>query len=102
EELERTASALAAGRGEAAYEHALARFGVLAQDFDARVRSVCADLGVATSVDAPLAQLSGGQQARVALAAVALARADVLLLDEPTNDLDADALEWLAGYLDGF
>src|SRR3954454_25052000 len=55
-ELERTAAALATGGGEAAYEHALARFGVLAEDFEARVRSVCADLGVA-AVEAPLAQL---------------------------------------------
>ncbi|MDX6504405.1 MAG: hypothetical protein QOE29_1530 [Gaiellaceae bacterium] len=101
QELERAAGSLATGGASDAYEHALARFGVLAEDFDARVRAVCADLRV-DAVEAPLAQLSGGQQARVALAAVALARADVLLLDEPTNDLDTDALEWLARYLEGF
>ena len=39
--------------------------------------------------------LSGGQAARVGLAAVLLSRYDVLLLDEPTNDLDFDGLEQL-------
>ncbi|HEV3133350.1 MAG TPA: ATP-binding cassette domain-containing protein, partial [Acidimicrobiia bacterium] len=36
--------------------------------------------------------LSGGQEARVALAAILLARFDITLLDEPTNDLDFDGL----------
>ena len=35
---------------------------------------------------------SGGQEARVALAAILLARFDLTLLDEPTNDLDFDGL----------
>jgi len=32
--------------------------------------------------------LSGGQAARVGLAALMLSRFDIALLDEPTNDLD--------------
>ncbi|HEV7720816.1 MAG TPA: ATP-binding cassette domain-containing protein, partial [Iamia sp.] len=43
-------------------------------------------------LDQPTATLSGGQAARVELAAVLLTQADVLLLDEPTNDLDFDGL----------
>jgi ATPase subunit of ABC transporter with duplicated ATPase domains len=39
--------------------------------------------------------LSGGEAARVGLAALLLARFDVLLLDEPTNDLDVDTLRAL-------
>ena len=101
-ELERAAQALGAGGPAEPYEDALARYAVLAEDFDARAGAVCGDLGVATRMDARLGELSGGQRARVALAAVALARADVLLLDEPTNDLDTDALDWLGGFLERF
>jgi ATPase subunit of ABC transporter with duplicated ATPase domains len=42
--------------------------------------------------EARTAALSGGQAARVALAAIRLARFDVTLLDEPTNDLDFEGL----------
>jgi ATPase subunit of ABC transporter with duplicated ATPase domains len=39
--------------------------------------------------------LSGGQAARVGLAALLLSRFDILMLDEPTNDLDFVGLEQL-------
>jgi ATPase subunit of ABC transporter with duplicated ATPase domains len=48
-----------------------------------------------------VAQLSGGQQVKVNLAAVLLSRFEVLLLDEPTNNLDFDGLERLSRFLDG-
>jgi ABC transport system ATP-binding/permease protein len=43
----------------------------------------------------PLGRLSGGEQARVHVAALMLRPADVLMLDEPTNDLDIATLEVL-------
>ena len=39
-----------------------------------------------------MTSLSGGQAARVGLAALLLSRFDIVLLDEPTNDLDLDGL----------
>ena len=42
-----------------------------------------------------MAQLSGGEKARVLIAGLMLQSADVLFLDEPTNDLDIPTLEVL-------
>lgn len=46
--------------------------------------------------------LSGGEQARVAIAKLMLQSADVLILDEPTNDLDLTSLEILEEGLEAF
>jgi ATP-binding cassette subfamily F protein uup len=46
-------------------------------------------------LDVAVGRLSGGEQARVAIARLMLQPADVLLLDEPTNDLDIPTLEVL-------
>ncbi|MDX2471237.1 MAG: ABC-F family ATP-binding cassette domain-containing protein [SAR324 cluster bacterium] len=54
------------------------------------------------SLEMPVGNLSGGEQARVLLANLMLTPADVLLLDEPTNDLDIPALEVLEESLNQF
>ncbi len=46
-------------------------------------------------LDTKVADLSGGEQARLLIARLMLRPADVLLLDEPTNDLDIETLETL-------
>ncbi|MED9812360.1 MAG: ABC-F family ATP-binding cassette domain-containing protein [Longibaculum muris] len=46
-----------------------------------------------------IAELSGDQQKRVALAITLLKPCDLLLLDEPTNHLDNEMIEYLEKYL---
>ncbi len=92
-------AALAAGEAGAdgAYDEALQRWLALgAADVEARLGEVWRDLGLRDSLlDQPTATLSGGEAARLALAALLLSRFDVFLLDEPTNDLDLDGLDRL-------
>ena len=72
-------------------------------DLAHRTAAVLAGLGVGEIAgERTLASLSGGEKARVGLAALLLQAPDLLLLDEPTNHLDFAALEWLEGFLQDF
>ncbi|RZU65849.1 ATPase subunit of ABC transporter with duplicated ATPase domains [Microterricola gilva] len=91
-----------------------------AADLDERLPVVLAELGMSMSGGAGtgadsdgtqaehtlspasmMTSLSGGQAARVGLAALLLSRFDIVLLDEPTNDLDLDGLERLEAFVSG-
>jgi len=69
-------------------------------DAGPRLDAALDELGLGSAVrDRPLADLSGGQAARVGLAVLQVARFDAVLLDEPTNHLDADGLGVLGAML---
>ncbi|MBT1676580.1 ABC-F family ATP-binding cassette domain-containing protein [Curtobacterium aurantiacum] len=82
-----------------------------AADLDDRIPAVLADLGLEPGTgdsgadgvgpDSLMTALSGGQVARVGLAALLLSRFDIVLLDEPTNDLDLDGLDRLEAFVRG-
>lgn len=72
-----------------------------APDLEDRAPAVLAELGLDLGLGALMTTLSGGQAARVALAALLLSRFDVVLLDEPTNDLDLAGLERLESFVRG-
>ncbi|MGZ2224891.1 ABC-F family ATP-binding cassette domain-containing protein [Glutamicibacter nicotianae] len=100
--METTAEELGSGKPgaddaySAAFDHWMASG---AMDLEDRIPEVLAKLGFTLPVDTEMTALSGGQVARVALAALLLSRFDVVLLDEPTNDLDLEGLEHLEDFI---
>ncbi len=44
-------------------------------------------------------KLSGGEEKRIALAAILFSNPDLIILDEPTNHLDLEMIEWLEKFL---
>jgi macrolide transport system ATP-binding/permease protein len=89
----------------------LEEYGELSEQFerlggyalDYRMDAVFGGLGIAhLPRNREVASLSGGEKARIALAALLLGSPEVLLLDEPTNHLDFRALAWLETYLHAY
>ncbi|MFC9694309.1 ABC-F family ATP-binding cassette domain-containing protein [Kribbella sp. NPDC056951] len=69
-------------------------------DADARFARATHGLGLSTvPADRRLSELSGGELARLHLAAVLASSPEILLLDEPTNHLDMTAATWLEDHL---
>ena len=68
---------------------------------ESEAKTMLQKLGI-TDYEQPVAQMSGGQRKRRALANTLLSKADVLVLDEPTNHLDSSMADWLEDYLKNF
>jgi ATPase subunit of ABC transporter with duplicated ATPase domains len=102
-ELDEATAAVAESAPRAAERYDAALHAWLAlggADHEARAEAVLAGLALdPASLEQGMATLSGGEAAKVALAALLLSRHDVLLLDEPTNDLDLDGLGRLESWV---
>jgi ABC-type multidrug transport system ATPase subunit len=93
------------GPGSPAFDHLCAPeyFSFIATLYpgfsDAALAEAVQGLQLASSLVPPIAQLSSGNQRKVALAAALAVRTTVVLLDEPFNALDAASLAWLRSHL---
>jgi ABC transport system ATP-binding/permease protein len=103
-EYEQAAEALAHAPGEATLQEQVAALvarmdaaGAWALENDAR--TILSRLGIADLTGRRIAELSGGQRKRVAMAAALVAPANLLILDEPTNHIDVTTVAWLESFL---
>lgn len=80
-------------------EHRLEQLG--GWNYQHRIDTILGHLGIEDDRKL-IADLSGGERKRVALACTFIQNPDFLVLDEPTNHLDAQTITWLEGYLDSY
>ena len=110
-EMQRWEEAMSAADTDDALEVAMEEYGHAREAFEAAggyrpdtdIPMTLERLGI-TEADYPkrVGACSGGEQTRLALAKIVLARPDLLILDEPTNHLDISATEWLEGFLKNY
>ena len=91
-------NAIATDNREAIHTLTASMDAISAWDYKDKLHQVLGQLGL-FDMSQPVAQLSGGQRKRLAIARLVMQQADFLLLDEPTNHLDISTVEWLEKYL---
>jgi ATPase subunit of ABC transporter with duplicated ATPase domains len=64
-----------------------------------RISKVLQDVELIAPLDRKIGSFSGGQQARLLLAAALIMEPEILLLDEPTNNLDTKGIELLTSII---
>lgn len=69
-----------------------------AWDYEAKIKEILSKFNI-RDVNQRVAELSGGERKRVAMASVLIQDPDLLIMDEPTNHLDLEMIEWLESFL---
>lgn len=72
-------------------------------DLEALIKKVANGLGMHNvGYSTVIANLSGGERAKLMLCKLLLESPDIMLLDEPTNFLDVEHIDWLIKYLNDY
>ncbi|MDD2566269.1 MAG: ATP-binding cassette domain-containing protein, partial [Candidatus Gracilibacteria bacterium] len=71
-------------------------------NIDRKIAEVLEVVNLNAPLDRIVKSFSGGQQARLLLAAALIQNPDILLLDEPTNNLDKDGIYHLEEFLQNY
>lgn len=71
-------------------------------NIDKQIGDILQVVNLKAPLDKKISAFSGGQQARLLLAAALIQNPDILLLDEPTNNLDSDGIWHLTEFLQNY
>lgn len=71
-------------------------------NIDKEIGDILKVVNLKAALDKKISAFSGGQQARLLLAAALIQNPDILLLDEPTNNLDSEGIWHLTDFLQNY